>query len=76
MPRCYVNELLQHSRPVMWMGEEEKMAARLWSGLRQLPNFAAQVPRRPVRGKLCIMLLYYVAVLPFNKNKSKVRNLY
>ena len=50
VPRCYVQELLEHSRPVMWMSEEEKMAARLWSGLRKLPNFAAQIPRRPVKG--------------------------
>ena len=45
-----VGDLLKYARPVEFMTEREKMCAKLWSGLKELPHFAAQISRRPVEG--------------------------
>merc|ERR1739838_1086451 len=48
VPRYLMTELLKHARAVVHMSEAEKIHAMLWSGLKQLPYFADDIPRRPV----------------------------
>ena len=63
-------ELLKHARAVAHMSETEQIHARLWSGLKNLPHFADDIPRRPVEGNIFYLnflhcLLVHEALLDF-----------
>ena len=51
VPKCLLRQLVRYSRPVTEFTEEERAAARLWSGQDELPPFAGQIRRRNVRGE-------------------------
>ena len=51
MPKCLLKQLVRYSRLVSDFTDEERAAARLWSGQEELPPFAEQIRRRNVKGK-------------------------